>query len=179
MYHKEERRTCNIVKDFHYKLAWYLCSNFENICWPNFKASEIMMLDLNCGVKRRCNILSFYKLMSRINEISKIVKGGCVIHRGSEAYSSKMCSWCSRLKENLGGGRVFRCSYDDCYFSSVDIPRDGGAAVNIEMFTYLHGVFPLSHEVWKNINNLKLVKVGSTLSRTGELIEPPDGGINQ
>jgi transposase len=160
------------MKDFHYKLAWHLCSNFENICWPNFKASEIMMLDLNAGVKRRLNMLSFYKLICCLLEICKVVYGGSLVHRGSEAYSSMMCGLCNRLKENLSGSRIYRCQYEDCYFSSVDILRDINGAHGIEMLSYLHSEFPLSHDCWKRSENLKYVRDGTTVTREGVLVVP-------
>ena len=36
IYRKREKRTRNMMKDFHYKVAHYLCRNFENICIPHF-----------------------------------------------------------------------------------------------------------------------------------------------
>lgn len=130
------------------------------------------MLDLNGGVKRRLNMLSFYKLVNRLIEVSQVVYGGCDIHRGNEAYSSMTCGLCNRLNENLGGGRTFRCSYRDCYFSSVDISRDGNGAHNIEMLSYLHGVFPPSHECWTRRENLKYVIAGTKVTRERVLFVP-------
>ena len=170
-YHKEETRTKNIVKDFHYKASWYLATNFENICFPTFRASQIMMSDrLSAGVKRRLNMLSFYKLKCRMKEVTNVCHGGCVKHVGSEAYSSKMCGLCGRLNEDLGGSRNFKCAYSDCYFSSVEVPRDGNGAHNIEMLSYLHGAFPLSHKTWKS--NKEFVAVGTRMTREGVLFMP-------
>ena len=113
---------------------------------------------LNRGVKRRLNMLSFYKWERRVIEVCETTYGGCNVRKGSEKYSSMMCTWCNRLHENLGGGRVYRCPFKDCIVSEVPVHRDGGGAQNIKLFSVIYGTFPKEHEVWTDCENMKYVK---------------------
>ena len=107
-----------------------------------------------------------------MDEVKQVVFGGCVVHTGSEAFSSKMCGLCGRLNESLGSSEVFKCPYPDCYYHDHPCSRDGNGAHNIEMLSYLHGVFPLGHDCWKDPHNKGFVPIGTTMSRKGILIPP-------
>ncbi len=117
-------------------------------------------------------MLSFYKWVNRLLQVSEVVYGGCEVHRGNESYSSKMCGWCNRINENLGGERTFKCPFEDCIFSRITVDRDGAAARNIDMLSHLHGAFPYpSHAVWSKTIYKEFVPDGTAASTTVDVVD--------
>ena len=125
MYHKAETKAKNVVRDLHYKASHFLCQSFDTILYPNFNAHAIVQGPLNKIVKRRLNMLSFYKFSERLQQTGTFYPG-VVIKRGSEAYTSKQCGGCGILNESLGASEVF-----DCKNCGLKADRDMHAARNI------------------------------------------------
>ena len=119
-------------------------------------------------------MLSFGKYLARFREVCAVVYGGCEVHQGSERYSSKTCSWCNRLHEKLGGSREFKCPYPDCIVNTWTIDRDGNGAQNIELLSYLDGIFPHpSDDVWNNPDYKRWVSANSKPNKDGTIYYPP------
>jgi len=60
-------------------------------------------------VKRRLNMLGFYKFKCRLLETASWYSS-VTIKVGSEAYTSKQCGQCGFLNETLGGAELFECA---------------------------------------------------------------------
>ena len=117
-YRKVEEKAHNVVKDLHYKSAHFLCQSFDTILYPYFNSKSCMQGKLNGLVKRRMNMLSFFKFLERLKQTSTFYPG-VNIRRGSEAYTSKQCGRCGIINEGLGGNEVFKCKY-----CGLDADRD-------------------------------------------------------
>jgi len=125
-YHAAELKAVNIVKDLHYKSAHHLCKNYDTVLYPNFNANAIAgSSTLNKQVKRRLNMLSFFKFKTRLQQTATWYPTVLVKH-GTEAYTSKQCGHCGYLNDNLKGKETFQCG--NC-FEKGD--RDVHAARNI------------------------------------------------
>lgn len=143
------------------------------MCWPTFMSQQIAQLQINAGSKRRLNILSLYQWVLRFLEVCDIIFGGCELHRGSERYSSKTCGWCNRIYENLGSSKTFKCPFNDCLFSTLLVHRDGAGAQNIDMLSYLDGIFPYPlHEVWSYREFKEFVNDDVIVNRDGTFHSP-------
>ena len=124
-YHRAESKAGNVVRDLHYKASHFLCQSFDEILFPNFNAHALVQGHLNKLVKRRLNMLSFYKFRERLKQTATFYPG-VVIKSGSEDYTSKQCGKCGVLNESLGSSEVFKCS--EC---GLKADRDLHAARNI------------------------------------------------
>ena len=124
-YHKAETKAKNVIKDMHYKSAHFLCRSFDTIFFPTFSSHAIVQGKLNKSVKRRLNMLSFYKFRTRLVETASLYPS-VTIKSGSEAYTSKQCGKCGFLNDGLGSNIEFHCP--EC--GSV-ADRDVHAARNI------------------------------------------------
>ena len=124
-YRKAQEKAQNVVKDFHYKSSHFLCQSFDTILYPYFNSQSCMQGKLNRLVKRRMNMLSFFKFLERLKQTSTFYPG-VTIKRGSEAYTSKQCGGCGIINECLGANEVFKCK--DC---GLEADRDMHAARNI------------------------------------------------
>jgi putative transposase len=124
-YHSAEVKAKNVVRDFHYKAAHFLCRRFSQVFFPKFNAKSIAQLSLNHNVKRRLNMLSFYKFKNRLVQTASLYNDTC-IKTGSEAYTSKQCGLCGCLNDKLGASEIFNC--ENCGLTS---DRDLHAARNI------------------------------------------------
>ena len=124
-YHAAEAKAVNKIKDLHYKVAHVLCSRYKTIFYPTFNAHEIAQSrKLRKIVKRRLNMLSFYKFSERLKQVS--TRYGASILRGDERYTSKQCGNCGFIHDDLGSDEVFTCPR--CH---VHADRDVHAARNI------------------------------------------------
>lgn len=125
-YRDTELKACNVVKNLHYNASHFICSQYKVILYPHFNAKEIAASKtLHRSVKRRLNMLSFYKFATRLKQTATWYDGR-VIKRGSEAYTSKQCGKCGTLNEKLSGNEVFACG--KC---NLKIDRDVHGARNI------------------------------------------------
>ena len=123
-YRDAELRATNTIKDLHYKAAHFLCQNYETILYPHFNAHSIATGTLNRKVKRRLNMLSFFKFSTRLKHTCTFY--ATTLQRGSEAYTSKQCGGCGVLNDKLGGSETFKCK--GC---GLHADRDVHAARNI------------------------------------------------
>jgi len=118
----------NIVKDLHFKLAKYLCSNYNHILLPEFKSqSMVKKKDRKIGSKTARAIMtwSHYTFQQRLLNKAKEfpwVKVFIV----TEEFTSKTCGACGKLNDKLGSKKDFACS--SCDFKAN---RDINGARNI------------------------------------------------
>ena len=83
-----------------------------------------MVGKLQTKTARKMYSLSFYMFRMRLNYLGKIY-GTQIIHK-SEAYTSKTCTNCGKIKNDLGMAKIYNCQH-----CGMTIDRDINGARNI------------------------------------------------
>ena len=117
----------NILKDFHYKAAHYLCSTYDNIIIPIFGSKHMSQRsDRRLRTKTVRHMMCLGHAKFREILIQTAERMGKNVFVVSEEYTTKTCCNCAVLHETLGGNKTFTCK--SCGFSA---DRDIHAAFNI------------------------------------------------
>jgi transposase len=116
----------NLIVDLHKKLAKWLCENYTKIYIPRLNFHK--MKKLHSKEKAKLASLSHCAFVDRLIWKSREYK--CNIYEVQEDYTSKTCSNCGFLKQNLKG-RIYNCDACNNVFD-----RDVNASKNI-MLKYL------------------------------------------
>jgi transposase len=118
-----------MANDIHWKISNYLTDNNRYIFIGDMSVKSIVSKSntvLSYEDKRLCYAFGFYqfkqKLEYRCRTKRKYYKELC------EAYTSKMCNTCGKIKRNLGGNKIYNCIR--CHRI---IDRDINGALNITM----------------------------------------------
>ena len=121
-------RIRHIVDEVHCKTAHYLCSRYSDILLPEFQTQNMVkdrrVRRIGSKTARAMLTWAHYRLKQRL--IQKCASVGVRVHICTEEYTSKTCTCCGRIKNNLGGAKIYRC---DCCHSMID--RDLNGARNI------------------------------------------------
>ena len=120
---KRYRQIKNMANELHYKLANYLCKNYDRIMTTNFSSKDVSSKkgNLNDMSKRVLSRLSHYRFRQRLRD--KCADWGCLYLQVDEAYTSKTCSNCGNLSTV---DKVYNCK--SCKSSML---RDMNGAINI------------------------------------------------
>jgi putative transposase len=120
----------NLIDELHWKTIKYLTDNYKTILIGNLSTKDIVknnvknkLSDITKRISHlmRLNIFKFrlqYKCFQTDTEYKEV----------NEAYSSKTCSLCGNIKDNLGKQKIYEC--ENCH---KVIGRDINAARNIYM----------------------------------------------
>ena len=119
----------NQVKDMHWKIINYLTNNYKNIILGNWSTkgcvkkgkSKLRKLD-----KRVLMSLNVFKFKEKIKYLSEAKKVNLQIVE--ENYTTQMCSYCSNLKPDIGGSKVY-----ECLKCKIKIDRDVNSCRNMEL----------------------------------------------
>ena len=124
-YLKIEKKVRDIIYDLHNQTTSRLASEYENILLPEFSTSGMLKKkDLHSVTKRMMSTLSFYKFKEKLKwECYKKSKQLYIV---TEEYTSKTCTNCGTIKNNLGGSKKYECN--EC---GIKIERDYNGARNI------------------------------------------------
>ena len=112
-----------IIKDFHCKLAKWLCERYENVVIPVFQTKQIAINKIGRKNKRKLYVWSHYSFRKRLIEKARFYN--CKIHVVTEEYTSKTCGSCGKINNRLGSKKEFQCR------CSLKIDRDYNGARNI------------------------------------------------
>jgi putative transposase len=115
----------NFVRDMHCKVAKYLTQRYAHILLPEFNSQQMLKTHA-LGSKNNFKLqkLSHYSFKMRLKD--KALLTGRKVDICSEAYTSKRCSSCGNMNNNLGSSLTYRClKCNACY------DRDHNAARNI------------------------------------------------
>ena len=116
------KRIANLRKDFHYKIAYDICSKFTTICIEDLNIKAMQKL-----WGRKINDLVFYQFVKILENIAK--KCGCeVLKAGRFFASSQTCSCCGSINKQVKDLRIREWECNNCH-SIHD--RDRNAAINI------------------------------------------------
>ena len=121
----------DIVSDLHWKVADFLCVNFDTIIIPNFETQKMakrVNRNINKVTTRSMLSLSHYKFRMKLLHKSKMYKRNIIVV--NENYTSKTCGSCGYINEKLGSKKKFNCS--SC---KKVIDRDYNGARNIMLRT--------------------------------------------
>lgn len=116
----------NIVNDLHWKTAHYLCSTFKHILLPSFNVSRMTVRqgrNIHSKVVRSMLTLSHFAFKEKLQFKAKCL--GATLQIVNEAYTTKTCGRCGKLKD-MSGLKMY-----DCPACGVKLDRDINAARNI------------------------------------------------
>ena len=100
----------NKVDDLQWKSINYLTANYKNIIIGKWSTKSIISKKdstLQRMNKRIIQSISYYKLLERLKFKSIINKNNLIIKE--EWYTSKTCTLCGNIKEDLGGNKIYSC----------------------------------------------------------------------
>ena len=106
------QRIKDLIDECHKKAALWLLKTFDVIIIPRFNSHSMAgkrKRRLNRRTVRKMLTWSHGRFLNRL--LSKAEELGKKIIIISEAYTSKTCSACGWVDQNLGGRKVFRCQH--------------------------------------------------------------------
>ena len=125
---KCNKKIQNAVDDMHWKSINYLTKNFGNILIGNLSTKSIVKNNsknnLNKMTKRIGLLMKLHQFKQRLDYKCKLRKVGLKVI--DESYTSKTCTKCGFLKNDLGDSKIFKCN-----LCNTIIDRDYGGARNI------------------------------------------------
>lgn len=117
----------DLVTEVHWKVAKFLCQNYENILIPEFRVSQMVKKeDRKLNKTTVKSMLSWSHYAFRMRLIHQAKKYGTCIWVTNESYTSKTCTRCGEINPTLGSSKTFNCG--KC---GLKIGRDVGGARNI------------------------------------------------
>jgi putative transposase len=111
--HKNEilinKKINNLVDEMHWQTINYLIKNYETILIGDLNVKSIVKKNGNLGKmsKRIAMCLKFYNFKQKLNYKCNINDKNLGII--NEWFTSKMCSLCGNIDENLGGNKIYNC----------------------------------------------------------------------
>lgn len=125
---KVNRKIHNLVDDLQWKTIDYLTKNYKTILIGNMSSKNIVSNkgNLNKMTKRVALSLRFYEFRERLKYKSEV--RGANYGVINEWLTSKMCSNCGNINENLGCNEIYNC--ENC---SISIERDINGSKNIHI----------------------------------------------
>lgn len=129
---KRWKKLRNMVMDFRWKVANYLTSNYSHIVVGKISTKDICEKDeLSDISKTAISVLSLYKLRQTIKYYA--LRRGVKYCEIPEPYTSKLCGNCTKLKNDLGGEKEYKCSY--CKVETIR-DLDSGRKITIKSINY-------------------------------------------
>jgi putative transposase len=117
----------NKIDDLHKKVSVYLVKKYKNIHLGKISTSNVISNkkgNLKEIVKRRINVLSFYKFNETIKTMA--IKYESYVKDINEYMTSKTCHCCQNIHKELGANKIYKC--EKC---KIEIDRDINASINI------------------------------------------------
>ena len=130
-------RIQNMVNDFHYRFANWLCQNFQVILLPHYEVAKMVLKahrKIRCKTVRGMLTWSSALFRDRLIGVSRRYTDSHVVPV-SEAHTTKTCRCCGIRNHKVGGATIFRCG--PC---KARYPRDSGGSsgVFLRKATILH-----------------------------------------
>ncbi len=121
LYEKYTRK----ITDLHYKTIAFITSNYNNIVIGRMSTSNIVQSN-KLAKKVKYSILNLAHYLFRQRLQYKCQVKGLNYHEIDEAYTSKSCTKCGNIKNDLGSSKFYKCN--EC---GLEIDRDVNGARNI------------------------------------------------
>ena len=101
----------HLIDELHWKTINYLTLNYKKILIGNMSAKGIVSnenaFQLRDITKQAVMVMGYYKFRQRLEYKCKC--RGCIYECVDEWITSKACSLCGNIKENLFGNKVYNC----------------------------------------------------------------------
>ena len=102
----------NMMDDMQWKTINYLTTNYDAILIGNMSTKDIVnnncRSNLKAITKRLASFIKLYVFRERLKYKCGV---HCVKYRDvNEMYTSKTCSLCGNIKNNLGGNKIYSCN---------------------------------------------------------------------
>ena len=108
------QKISNITDETHFKLVNYLTDTYNDILLPSFESQDMVVSKiLPKSTKRQMNFNQHFKFKTRLKERCEAMKN-TRLHIVNEAYTSKTCTKCGHIKENLGSNSTYCCEQCGC-----------------------------------------------------------------
>jgi transposase len=122
-------RIRHIRDDTHYKIIKYLVENFRIVMIPKFfvkllsqRKSRLLTKSTVSKMLAQSHSLFLKRLMDKARATA------CLVVIVNESYTSKTCSSCANINEQLGSKKIFKCPSPNC---GVEVDRDSNGSLNI------------------------------------------------
>lgn len=151
IYEKYSSKLKDKINDMHCKTAKFLLSKYRKIIIGKVSTKKMISNlegNLQKITKRRLIALSHYKFRMKLKMMA--IKYGTEIIETDEYLTSKTCSNCKKINDNLKGNKVFSCQ--NC---ELVIDRDINASINIYKNRTLSRSSPSKKRVIRIIDNYK------------------------
>ena len=126
--HRLDDKISHMVQDMHKKTALFLCKSYDNVFLPKLNFHHCTKLTR----KSRSSMATLAHCSFHDRLIMKAEQfHGVSVHEIDEDFTSKTCSSCGNLKDDLGSNKIYSCSSCSSVFD-----RDFNAAKNI-MLKYI------------------------------------------
>jgi putative transposase len=122
--HRKIRKVENLKKELHDETINYICENYSKIIIPPFEIQK-MVSKLKSKTARSMYNLSFYEFREKL--ISKAEEKNCEIEIRPEYYTSKTCTKCGNIKNEL----KMKDEIYSCKKCGLKIDRNYSGARNI------------------------------------------------
>ena len=117
----------DVVSNLHNQTASYLSKNYEKVLLPEFGTSNLVTnAILASSVKREMMSYRFYQFKTKLHHLCNL--SGSELTIVCEAYTTRTCTKCGVINNNVRGAKVFVCCTPDCRF---EIDRDISGSRNI------------------------------------------------
>ena len=119
----------NRIKDTHWKIINYLTKTYKNITVGNWSTKDCIKKEtskLGKMNKRIVSTMSVYRFKERLKYKSESRKINLQIV--NEAYTTQMCSYCSKLDKQIGSSKIY-----DCRSCGKKLDRDVNSCRNMMM----------------------------------------------
>ena len=121
---KIETKKNNIINEVHWKTINSILSSNDVILYGDIKSHNIVKKSKNSKLNQDFNDLKFYSFKQRL--LYKSICYNKLVIMVNEAYTTKTCSCCGTINNNVGSSEIFNCTNCNKY-----IGRDVNAAKNI------------------------------------------------
>lgn len=122
--HKKLR---DVVSNLHNQTASYLSKNYQKVLLPEFGTSKLVTnANLASSVKREMLSYRFYQFKTKLQHLCHL--SGSELTIVCEAYTTRTCTQCGVINNNVGCAKVFKCCNPEC---CIEVDRDINGARNI------------------------------------------------
>lgn len=133
MKRKYEAKIKYLINDLHWKSINYLTSNYDNIIIGNLSTKDAIKGNRLHDMTKRCLLnMSLFKFKLRLKYKCSVKNKN--YKEVDESYTSKTCSKCGIINEELKSNKVFKCVNERCKFET---DRDINGARNIYLKSFM------------------------------------------
>jgi putative transposase len=130
---KYNKKMTNLVDEMHWKTINYLTINYKTILIGNMSTKEIVsnkVSNITNMTKRLGLKLKFYQFSERLKYKCNLSNRNYKMV--NESYTSKMCSRCGNMKNDLGSNNIYNCT--ECNLK-IDRDINGARGIFIKSIT--------------------------------------------